>query len=48
MKSPIVSEIPFNPREWYLVPLPVIDEAVERIRDLSIVDYEYEILRRPP
>jgi hypothetical protein len=24
------------------VPLPVIDEAVERIRDLSIVDFEYD------
>jgi hypothetical protein len=29
---------PVHPREWFLVPLPVIDEAVERIRDGSITD----------
>jgi len=33
---------PVKPREWYLVPLPVIDEAVRRIQDLSIVDYYYD------
>ena len=33
---------PVKPREWFLVPLPVIDEVVERIRDLTIVDYEYD------
>ena len=33
---------PVKPREWYLAPLPVIDEVVDRIRDLSIVDYEYD------
>ncbi len=31
-----------NPREWFLVPLPVIDEAVNRIRDGSIADYVYD------
>lgn len=31
-----------KPREWFLVPLNVIDEAVERIRNGSIVDYRYE------
>jgi hypothetical protein len=30
-----------RPREWFLVPLHVIDEAVSRIRDGSIMDYEY-------
>ena len=30
------------PREWFMVPLFVIDEAVERIRDRSIVDYRYD------
>ena len=30
------------PREWFLVPLFVIDEAVERVRDGSIVEYVYE------
>jgi hypothetical protein len=32
---------PVRPREWFLVPLHVIDEAVSRIRDGSIMDYEY-------
>lgn len=30
------------PREWFLVPLFVIDEAVERVKDGSIVEYVYE------
>lgn len=33
---------PVKPREWFLVPLHVIDEAVERIRDGSIADMVYE------
>ena len=33
---------PVRPREWFLVPLQVIDEAVERIRDGSITDVVYE------
>lgn len=33
---------PVKPREWFLVPLQVIDEAVERIRDGSITDVVYE------
>lgn len=31
-----------KPREWFLVPLQVIDEAVERVRDGSVVDYIYD------
>ena len=31
-----------KPREWFLVPLNVIDEAVERIRDQTITSYRYE------
>lgn len=31
-----------TPREWYLVPHFVIDEAVERIRDGSIGEYVYD------
>ncbi|MBP6421558.1 MAG: GIY-YIG nuclease family protein [Propionivibrio sp.] len=31
-----------KPREWFVVPLSVINEAVERIRDRSIVNYRYE------
>ncbi|WP_442682507.1 GIY-YIG nuclease family protein [Stenotrophomonas sp. JC08] len=33
---------PVKPREWFLVPLPVIDEAVSRIRDGSIIQYVYD------
>ncbi len=33
---------PVKPREWFLVPLPAIDEAVRRIRDGSIADYCYD------
>lgn len=33
---------PVVPREWFMVPLFIIDEAVERIRDRTIVDYVYD------
>ena len=33
---------PVKPREWFLVPLHVIDEAVKRIRDGSIMGLVYE------
>jgi len=33
---------PVKPREWFLVPLQVIDEAVQRIRDGSITDVVYD------
>lgn len=33
---------PVQPREWFLVPLSVIDEAVQRVRDHSITDFEYD------
>jgi len=33
---------PVRPREWFLVPLHVIDEAVERIRDGSITGMTYD------
>jgi hypothetical protein len=32
-----------TPREWYLVPHFVIDEAVERIRDGTITEYRYDV-----
>lgn len=34
---------PIHPREWFLVPLPVIDEVVERIKDGSITRYVYNL-----
>ncbi len=30
-----------KPKEWYLVPLPVIDEMIQKIIDGTISDYEY-------
>jgi hypothetical protein len=33
---------PVKPREWFLVPLGVIDEAVERIRNGSIAGITYD------
>jgi hypothetical protein len=33
---------PITPREWFLVPVFVIDEAVERIKDGTITGYRYD------
>jgi hypothetical protein len=33
---------PVIPREWFLVPLPAIDDAVARIRDGTISEYAYD------
>ncbi|PHR95132.1 MAG: hypothetical protein COA68_17580 [Oceanobacter sp.] len=33
---------PVRPREWFLVPLTVIDQAVDKIVDGSLKDYEYD------
>jgi hypothetical protein len=33
---------PVKPREWFLVPLHVIDEAVQRIWDGSISEFIYD------
>ena len=33
---------PVKPREWFLVPLQVIDEAVQRILDGSITEVHYD------
>lgn len=33
---------PITPREWFLVPVFVVDEAVERIRDGTITAYVYD------
>ncbi len=35
---------PVQPREWYLVPLSVIDEVVEKVRDGSVTEVEYDPL----
>ena len=31
-----------EPREWFLVPLPVIDQAIQLVKDGSIFEYEYD------
>lgn len=33
---------PVKPREWFLLPLFVVNEAVERIKDGTIADYVYD------
>jgi hypothetical protein len=33
---------PVTPREWFLVPLFAVDEAVEKIKDGTITDYLYD------
>jgi len=33
---------PVRPREWFLVPLHVIDQAIEKIRDGTITRYSYD------
>jgi Meiotically up-regulated gene 113 len=33
---------PVKPKEWFLVPLQVIDQAVKYLRDGSIVDFTYD------
>jgi hypothetical protein len=33
---------PITPREWFLVPVFVIDEAVERIKDGTISNFRYD------
>ena len=35
----------FEPREWFVVPLPVIDEAMKRIKDGTITDFVYDVNR---
>jgi hypothetical protein len=32
-----------QPREWFLVPLPVVEEVVERIKDGSISNYLFDV-----
>lgn len=31
-----------EPREWFLVPLPIIEEAINKLMDGSIADYRYD------
>ena len=33
---------PVRPREWFLVPLAAVDEAVSRIKDGTITQYVYD------
>jgi hypothetical protein len=40
LKDRFGSEV--EPREWFLVPLPVIDEAIQRIKESSIGSFRYD------
>ena len=33
---------PIVPREWFLVPRFVIDEAIEKIKEGTVVNYQYD------
>jgi hypothetical protein len=33
---------PFRPREWFLLPLPVIEQAIRMVVDGSIIKYRYD------
>jgi len=35
-----------TPREWFVVPFNVIDEAIELILNESILNYEYDVSNR--
>lgn len=35
--------IAVEPREWFVVPLPVISEAMERVKDGTITEYVYDV-----
>ena len=34
---------PVSPREWFVVPIDCIEEAIERIKDKSIQSYKYDV-----
>ncbi len=34
--------MPIIPREWFLVPLFVVDEAIEKIKDRTISAFTYD------
>ncbi len=34
---------PIAPREWFMVPLSIIDQVVEKIQDGSLSEYRYDI-----
>jgi hypothetical protein len=33
---------PFKPREWFLLPLPVIEKAIRMLLDGSIIKHQYD------
>tara|TARA_R110002072_G_scaffold130515_4_gene269401 strand:+ start:999 stop:1193 length:195 start_codon:yes stop_codon:yes gene_type:complete len=35
-----------NPREWFVVPFPIIDEAIKMILKGTILNYEYDAERK--
>jgi hypothetical protein len=37
-----LTSTPYVPREWFLVPLFIVDEAVEKIKDGTITGFVYD------
>ena len=35
-----------TPREWFVVPLPIIDKVIDSILDGSIVNYRYDSINK--
>ena len=35
--------LPVEPREWFVVPLPVVDEVMRRIQDETITNFVYDV-----
>ncbi|WP_286186739.1 GIY-YIG nuclease family protein [Geitlerinema sp. P-1104] len=35
-------EIPVQPREWFLVPLEVIEQAIEKVQDGTLTQFQYD------
>jgi predicted nucleotidyltransferase len=35
--------VPVKPREWFLVPLEVIEEAIEKIKEGTIDQFRYDL-----
>lgn len=33
---------PVRPREWFLIPIFIVDEVIQRIKDTTITDYVYD------
>lgn len=46
LQAEVVLGKPIVPKEWFVVPLDLVEEAVRRILDRSIVNYRYDAVSR--